>query len=98
MKKKERKHKIEIRGIIPLFFRKYYFVILVGRDTREEVQAQEAERRAFVRRVNNIMAAAFLLSFTALFLFFMLYYLKSALGIDIFPDRHLWDFLGFLDF
>ncbi|MDC7224796.1 MAG: hypothetical protein PQJ60_13705 [Spirochaetales bacterium] len=90
-RKSERKHSIDIRGIIPLFFRRYYFVILVGRDTRQETKKIEAERRYKVRRVNN-MVSAFLLLIPFLFiLFLLLYYLKSALGINVLPEKHLGD-------
>ncbi len=98
---KKKKHRIDLRGTIPLFFRKYYFVILIGRDTRETTQAIEADRRAGVRRVGFIMSLVFISIPLLIFIFLLLYFLKSALGINIFPHRHLGDFtdpiLSFFD-
>jgi hypothetical protein len=101
IQKGKRKHRVDIRGTIPLFFRRYYFVFLIGRDTRQETKVIEAERRYKARRINNIISATILLfPFVILFLL-LLYYLKSALGINIMPVLHLGDlidrFYSFLD-
>ncbi|MDC7219757.1 MAG: hypothetical protein PQJ59_07445 [Spirochaetales bacterium] len=95
-KKKARKHRVDIRGTIPLFFRRYYFVILVGRDTREETQQIEAERRHKAKRINNAITAIFLLIPFLIVLFLLLYYLKSALGINIMPVLHFSDLTNWL--
>ena len=87
------KHPIDVRGIIPLFFTQYYFVLLMGKD-----------RRLATRRIENIRREKSALAGGALFLFFgmsplilfgllLLYFMKSAMGIDLFPDKHLWDIL-----
>ena len=98
---KKRSHRLDFRGTIPLFFRRYYFVVLIGRDTRQETKKIEAERRYRVRRVNNAVSAFFLLIPFFLLVFLLLYYLKSALGINIMPVLHLSDltdmFYRFLD-
>ncbi len=93
---KKRNHRIDLRGTLPLFFRRYYFVILIGRDTRQETKQIEAERRYRVRKVNNAISAALLLLPFLLLLFLLLYYLKSALGINIMPVKHLGDLTDML--
>ncbi|MCS7065226.1 MAG: hypothetical protein NZL85_03005, partial [Fimbriimonadales bacterium] len=40
-----RRHLIDVRGTIPLFFGHYYFVFLFGRDRRQQEQAVPFERR-----------------------------------------------------
>jgi hypothetical protein len=90
---KKRKHRIDVRGTVPLFFRRYYFVILIGRDTRQETLRIEAERRYKVRKINNGISAFFLLMPFLLLLLLLAYYLKSALGINLMPVLHLQDLL-----
>ena len=94
--KEKRAHRIDFRGTIPLFFRRYYFVILIGRDTRQETQKIEAERRYRIQKVNNTISAFFLLFPFLIVLFLLLYYLKSALGINIMPVRHFQDLTDML--
>ncbi|MEN3000836.1 MAG: hypothetical protein ABDI19_03215 [Armatimonadota bacterium] len=40
-----RRHLIDIRGVIPFFFRRYYFVFLFGHDQRQREQPVPFERR-----------------------------------------------------
>lgn len=40
-----KRHAFDFRGAIPLFFRRYYFVILTGRDRRSATRTIEAGRR-----------------------------------------------------
>ncbi|MCP4629739.1 MAG: hypothetical protein GY850_40470 [bacterium] len=41
----QKKHVADFRGAIPLFFVRYYFVFLMGRDRREAVVGAETGRR-----------------------------------------------------
>lgn len=88
-------HLIDIRGILPLFFTQYYFVFLFGKDRRQETQEVLMERRQAVREGTSRLFLTTLLSlflFVFLgFLFAMLYGIKSALGINLFPNFHLPD-------
>lgn len=40
-----RRHLIDVRGVIPFFFARYYFVFLFGRDTRSHHEKVVWERR-----------------------------------------------------
>ncbi len=86
------KHPIDLRGILPLFFSRFYFVLLMGRDRRSETQRIEAERRRRGAFMGGLFLAMCLMSPLVLILLFAAYILKSVMGIDIFPDKHLWDF------
>ncbi|MCP3670456.1 MAG: hypothetical protein GY814_08475 [Gammaproteobacteria bacterium] len=89
------RHMIDARVSIPLYFARYYIVFLLGRDLRRSTRKILLERRR-----DSSQAAGFTLVFTLiwniLFVllvagFVIIYYLKSTMGIDIFPDMHLWD-------
>ena len=44
-----RRHLLDVRGVIPFLWTRYYFVFLFGRDTREASRAVDFERRAPAR-------------------------------------------------
>ena len=33
-----KKHAVDIRGVVPLFFSRFYFVVLLGRDRRKKIK------------------------------------------------------------
>jgi len=80
---------VDVRFVIPLYLLRLYVVFLLGKDRRTTVSRILHDRRA---RASRLALAAFL---AALFvclvavLFLLLYVLKSAAGIDIFPNFHL---------
>jgi hypothetical protein len=87
-----RKHKIDIRGTIPLPFfpSRIYFVLLVGRNVRS------------LSRQEKSIAITSMLLLTVIFLIFssalglvIIYVLKSALGIDLVEGYSLglWDWI-----
>lgn len=45
------RHPVDVRGVIPIFFWRFYYVILMGRDRRVATDALEADRR---RKANFI--------------------------------------------
>lgn len=92
------RHLLDVRFRVPLFWTHYYAVILFGKDERRHSRALALGRRA---ATTQFLKAAVVLSVLALVAlgtlvaaFFLLYLLKSAVGIDLFPDKHLADFLG----
>ncbi|WP_075187216.1 hypothetical protein [Teredinibacter haidensis] len=88
-----RKHPVDIRGTLPLYFLTYYFVFLMGKDRRSATRERERLR---LRYMKGLGAFAFVYTFIAAaipLLFLVLYLLKSLLGIDIFSDQHLSDLL-----
>ena len=88
------KHAFDLRGKINLFFMKYYFVFLIGRDRRAFVKDLEAER---IRKVSLIGNLVYFIS-VILAIFFSavvgLYLIKTLLGIDLFPGVHMGKYLG----
>ncbi|ELP5728977.1 hypothetical protein QTV44_002232 [Vibrio vulnificus] len=83
------KHSVDVRKSLPWFGKRYYLVLLCGRDRRQQLRTEES-------KLANFLAV----SFTVLFIFALiglsslaLYLLKSALGIDIFEGFSLgiWD-------
>ncbi len=92
-KPKER-HPIDFRGVINLFFIKYYFVLFVGRDRRTSTQEMEIGRRENAALLGNISFILFVLSPIVLFVLILLYFLKIGLGINIFPNEHMGWIIG----
>jgi len=92
------KHKVDVRFTLPLFFAKYYFILLSGRDRRKKTRLKEVTRS----HKGNFTIGFFitLLMFSVisalfwLFLIIILYWLKVELGIDVFPNFHISDFLS----
>jgi hypothetical protein len=84
---------IDLRGTFALYFARYFFVLLVGRDKRAVMEQKEHARRKQASWAGAIgfallVSLPFLL---ALFLFF--YLLKYFWGLDFVPDFHLWEIL-----
>lgn len=86
-----RKHSIDIRGSIPLYITKFYFVFLIGKDRRSSTREKEIHRKEIAKGVSILGFIYIILTLSIPILFIFLYALKSFLGIDIFPDRHLND-------
>jgi hypothetical protein len=78
------KHSVDVRGSFSFFRWRYYYVFLTGRN-----------QRPLSRRANELttLATAFLLAIlctiAVLTALLVLYLIKSALGIDIFPHFSL---------
>lgn len=91
------RHEFDLRLTIPLFFRKYYFVFLGGRDKRANSLRVELARlnrlpRGFVRSIYlGVVSIGLLIFFIVLA--GLMYMLKSFIGIDLFSDFHLGDVL-----
>jgi len=94
---KPSRHSVDVRFVIPLYFVRLYFVLLIGKDRRRRVHDILSERRHRARRhaVALFLAVAFLV--VLVFVLLVLYVLKSAAGINIFPNFHLGDWLPFQD-
>lgn len=74
-------HPIDVRWTINFWRFRYYFVFLAGRDKRTLSRQQER----FFRSTELSMLLAFL-AFSTLMGILVLYLIKSAMGIDIFPN------------
>ncbi len=89
---RSKKHGVDIRGTLPLYFARFYFVLLMGKDRRVETYRTEEDRRRRGRRLIWIAFLVVLLILFAMILLGVAYVLKSAFGINIFPNFHLEDF------
>ena len=80
------KHKVDFRGTfkLPFYQWRYYYVLLAGRNYRE---LSRQERRMSIV-ITAIVSSLFLL-FSAGLGLLVLYLIKSALGIDLFPGFSL---------
>ena len=90
-----KKHPIDIRGVIPFFLVRYYFVILSGRDRRVHTQRTEEKRRWLTSLSGGLMLFILGVAPLIIILVLMLYLIKSAFGINVMPDMHLKDLLTF---
>ncbi|MCJ8293095.1 MAG: 3-phosphoshikimate 1-carboxyvinyltransferase [Colwellia sp.] len=84
------KHKVDFRGTfkLPFYQWRYYYVLLAGRNYRE---LSRQERRMSLA-ITAIISSLFIM-FSATLGLLVLYLVKSALGIDLFPGFSLgiWD-------
>ncbi|WP_051302882.1 hypothetical protein [Psychromonas aquimarina] len=81
-------HAVDIHHTIKFFHYHYYYVFIAGRDLRELTRRE--------KHISLLMKTAFtaiFLSFCALLGILVLYLIKSAMGINIFPNYSfgVWD-------
>lgn len=83
-----RNHPVDVRGTIPWFKYRYYYVVIAGKNKRELSRAEQKASRL----INATFLAAFLTISVTLGLL-ILYLIKSALGINLFEGFSLgiWD-------
>lgn len=81
---------VDIRFVINLIFDRYYVVLFMGKDLRRKARNQPT----WLTRLSNLAVALLLLLsmnlFISLSLGMVMYLVKSAVGIDLFPG-HLSD-------
>lgn len=87
-----RRHGVDIRGVLPLYFGRFYFVFLMGRDRRSSTRERESRRYQMAKGTSLLLFVYVLATLSIPMVLLILYVLKSAMGIDIFPDQHLSDF------
>ena len=85
------RHPLDIRGTISLFYARYYYVFLMGRDRRHSTSATEADRRQGTELTGGLIFLLFALSPILLLCLLMLYFIKSMLGINLVHGRHAWE-------
>ncbi len=89
-----KKHLVDIRGVIPLFFSRFYFVLLMGRDKRIKTKKTELNRRVESDILASILFSIFIIFPFLSLVFIVLYLSKIELGMDLFSDFHLKDFFN----
>lgn len=77
-------HSIDLRGTLRLWHWRYYFVFLAGRNRRDL-----SRREQQLSRMATAFALSLFLLFSIMLGLLVLYLVKSALGIDIFPNFSL---------
>lgn len=87
-------HPVDMRGTLSLFFARFYFVILIGRDRRSYSRNKEMSRRQKASSLSWAVMIYSSICIIAPVIFLLLYIIKSWLGIDIFPDHHLSDLIS----
>ena len=90
--RRKARHIVDLRLLIPLYFARFYCVFIFGKDRRAAVRQVLHERR---RQAGLLGLAVFLaIAFLALagLTFTILYVVKSAADINLFPG-HLSDWL-----
>lgn len=77
------------------FFKQWYIVFIFGRDIRAGFKSMD---KGDIDRSLSIVAKAttyiIMMISVIIMLLFLLYVLKSSVGIDLFPDKHLIDFFS----
>ncbi|MEW5787617.1 MAG: hypothetical protein AB1899_07165 [Pseudomonadota bacterium] len=86
-------HALDVRGLIKVYFATYYYVFQFGRDRRMGRRRTEVERSRKAQFAGNVLFFVMAMSPVILLLLVGLYFLKAALGIDLFPT-HLPNLLG----
>lgn len=93
----QKRHWLDVRGVIPLFFTQFYFVVLFGPDQRRETQEVLFERRQAVKeRTAKLVGGVVLAVFLSLLLLSGLavwYGVKCVAGADIIPGFSLSEYL-----
>jgi len=87
------KHPFDFRGVIPLFFFRMYFVLLMGRDKRKPTRDKEAHRRHKTALGSALLSVYVILCMLLPIGFLALYVLKSLMGIDLIEGVHLSELL-----
>lgn len=75
------KHRIDLRHSLGFFSYHYYFVFIAGKEHREMSRQEEQ-----IKRLSYLLFITAFLLFSTLLGILVLYLIKSAMGIDIFPD------------
>ncbi len=92
------RHSLDLRAQVSLFFQRYYVVLLAGPDRRHKVMKTLARRRrlSFHAGTGATLGVAGFATLSILTVLGLVgaYLLKSMAGIDLIPDRHIWELLG----
>jgi len=82
-------HSVDLRFSLPLPLRRWYVVLILGPERRSpQRRRHDRERHPLASLAHALFAGAFALFLTMAFLG-LAYLVKSALGIDLFPDMSL---------
>jgi hypothetical protein len=92
-----KRHSVDIRLNLPLYFARYYFVIFAGRDKRKGTLLKEAMRQNKQYTWGGILMVSLLgmlgVILFGLTAFITAYFVKTELGIDLIPGQHAEDII-----
>lgn len=95
---REQQHSVDVRLYLPAVFRSYYILLFAGRDRRKsslELNRLRLFRTSrFALRVITIFTVILGSFVLAAGIFWGLYRLKSAMGIDLVPGFHLSEWIS----
>lgn len=95
---REQRHSVDVRLYLPAVFRSYYILLFAGRDRRKSSlelnRVRIARTSRFALRTVTIFTVVLASFIMAASLFWGLYRLKSALGIDLVPGFHLSEWIS----
>lgn len=87
------------RGIVDIrfafwFFSTWYIVFIFGKDTRNQFMAiDKGDMDRSLTAIAKIFTYIFMILALVISFLILLYFLKSSLGIDLYPDDHLTDLI-----
>ena len=88
-----RRHVIDVRGILPLFFARFYFVFLLGRERRGR------QRETGVGHLTSVawgmVLPILMLCPVVLLVFLLMYLIHLTFGVDLVPNSPPWNLLKF---
>lgn len=87
-------HSVDLRFTVPLGFMRGYVVLQMGRDKRRGSRRDMRGKRSLLSRAFDRFAVIVLVYCVTASVLVALYALKSLLGINLFADRHLLDFIA----
>ncbi|MGD9785666.1 MAG: hypothetical protein AB7E80_05430 [Hyphomicrobiaceae bacterium] len=83
-------HKLDFRASVPFFGRRYYVVLLGGRERRSRARiAGDGQDATWRMSVAYAVLFGSLASLAMTGTIVVLYLIKSLLGIDVFPDHSI---------
>ena len=89
-----KKHPVDFRVTVNLFFIKFYLVFFMGRDRRNRQRQEEIKIKNLAGKVTTYGIYYLLIMAGIVILLLGMYIIKSLLGIDIFPNHHLSDWIS----
>ena len=86
-------HIVDVRLSLPLPFKRLYMVLLVGSERRTVARRRQDRSNTPLATAGNVLFGTIFFGVLLVAVVGLLYVIKSAIGIDLFPDMSLglWD-------
>lgn len=87
-RRRQKRHAIDYRGVVPWFGRRYYFSFLAGPEGRQRHEgARKFSPRRMIIKVGSLMGLYLALAAMAFPVILLLYFVKTLAGIDLFEGH-----------